>query len=65
MNHCIGCLPEKDREVLRARYFGDETLDALAEKLGRTANSLYKQLQRARGRLAECITRQLAQEGLG
>jgi RNA polymerase sigma-70 factor (ECF subfamily) len=63
VKHCVARLHAKDREVLDARYFGDVTLDVLAAKLGRTANALYKQLQRARVRLAECVTRQLAQGG--
>lgn len=62
VKHCLAKMHAKDREVLVARYFGDGTLDALAAKIGRTANSLYKQLQRARLRLLQCVTQQLGQE---
>ncbi|MCE9545915.1 MAG: sigma-70 family RNA polymerase sigma factor [Planctomycetia bacterium] len=63
VTHCLDRLGPDDRRLVHARYFVDASLDRLAGELGQTANSLYKQLQRARVKLMNCITRTLATEG--
>jgi RNA polymerase sigma-70 factor (ECF subfamily) len=52
---CIEKLSPRERELLRLRYWGLETIESLAEQLGRTAQALYKALQRIRQRLLECV----------
>ncbi len=61
--HCVGRLSDEERRLIHARYFGDGKLTDLAETLGRSVNSLYKQLHRVRAKLADCVTRYLAREG--
>lgn len=52
---CIEKLSPQDRELLRLRYWGRETIEDLSQQLGRTAQALYKALQRIRQRLLDCI----------
>jgi RNA polymerase sigma-70 factor (ECF subfamily) len=57
---CIEKLPPREQELLRLRYWGLETIESLAEQLGRSAQALYKALQRIRQRLLDCIALQAA-----
>jgi RNA polymerase sigma-70 factor (ECF subfamily) len=63
LEQCCGKLHPRDRELIEVYYAGDSTVGALAEALGRPANTLYKALQRIRRTLRECIERRLAAEG--
>jgi RNA polymerase sigma-70 factor (ECF subfamily) len=61
---CVEKLPREQRELLRTAYAPGVRMDALAERLGRTAMSLYKSLHRIRITLMECTQRELAKEEL-
>jgi RNA polymerase sigma-70 factor (ECF subfamily) len=52
-------LPEKQRELILARYQPGASVDTLAESSGLTANALSQSLFRIRRALAECLERQL------
>lgn len=63
LDHCLGKLPDRDRELVRLRYASDEDVAALADRTGQTPNALYKTLQRIRRVLLDCVARTLAAEG--
>jgi RNA polymerase sigma-70 factor (ECF subfamily) len=64
LEHCLGKLPGPQRELVRAAYAPGARIDALAERMGRSAMSLYKTLHRIRISLVECTERTLGREGL-
>lgn len=55
---CLGRLESKARELCDLRYREDLKPAAIAPRLGMTANSVAKALQRVRDRLRECIERE-------
>ncbi len=59
---CLAKLTERQSELLKCRYESDESLVEIAERIGRTVNSLYKSLQRIRQSLVGCVERRLATE---
>ncbi|QDU25304.1 RNA polymerase sigma factor [Anatilimnocola aggregata] len=54
---CIGKLQEEQRSLLRAAYAPGVKLDWLSKETGKTVQSLYKNLQRIRARLLDCVRR--------
>lgn len=61
---CVARLPGHERDLLRQRYENDTTMKTLAQQTGRTANSLYKLLQRIREKLLACVRAKLDAEGV-
>ena len=61
---CIQTLAHDERDLLKRCYEQGARVSELAEKLDRTANSLYKQLNRVRRRLLACITLRLEEGGV-
>jgi RNA polymerase sigma-70 factor (ECF subfamily) len=61
---CCERLPPADRDLVAIYYTRDSTVGAIAEELGRPANTIYKALQRIRHALRSCIERRLAAEAL-
>lgn len=55
MRGCIGQHPEKDRRLIQARYFEDETVTSMAERLHTTVSAISSQLYRIREQLRRCI----------
>jgi RNA polymerase sigma-70 factor (ECF subfamily) len=62
LKECLDHLPPEQRSIVRNYYFEDQTVDVLADRLGRTAESVYKALQRIRESLHQCIDRKLRTE---
>lgn len=62
LQDCLNRLPEEQRRLVRSYYFDDESIEALAGKLGRGADAIYKSLQRIRQALHQCIERKLQLE---
>jgi RNA polymerase sigma-70 factor (ECF subfamily) len=60
---CMNRLAKHDRELLTRCYAARANLTEIAQSTGRSANSLYKWLNRIRQLLLDCIVRNLAQEG--
>ena len=58
LRHCLGKLRAKDRELLLFRYSSRGTLEAFAQSVDRSVNSLKVTLHRLRNALAECMQRQ-------
>jgi RNA polymerase sigma-70 factor, ECF subfamily len=65
LRHCIGCLPDHCREIIRLRYFEGLRGIQVAETLGRKPEAIYKALQRIYDTLGDCIRRRLDQSGKG
>lgn len=56
---CIAKLPDESREIIRSRYFINETVISLAERLKSTENAISSKLFRIRKLLKNCIDAEL------
>lgn len=63
LQSCLAELREKDRELVRLRYFAENSTKQTAEQLGRSSDSVYKSLNRVHDSLLWCIRRSLQAEG--
>jgi RNA polymerase sigma-70 factor (ECF subfamily) len=63
LHKCVEALVPVERDLLAQAYSPGMTVQQIAERVGRSANSLYKQLNRIRRRLHGCITLRLKQGG--
>ncbi|MBI1371502.1 MAG: sigma-70 family RNA polymerase sigma factor [Phycisphaera sp.] len=61
MRDCLDKLPDTQRQLVRRRYATTETVAALAEQLGERPKRLYKQLERIRAALMDCVNQALAE----
>jgi len=59
---CLERLSPKDQEIIRHRYQGKCKAEDLAEQVGGSRRTLFRQLERIRRQLFECINRRLAAE---
>jgi RNA polymerase sigma-70 factor (ECF subfamily) len=57
---CLDRLPSHHRDLLRQRYTDGATVEALAARMGRTTEAVYRMLSRIRLALHECVTNSLA-----
>ena len=55
LSGCLDKMSPPNRELVMAPYDADGTVTEIAEKSGRTVNSLYKLLGRIRLKLRQCI----------
>jgi RNA polymerase sigma-70 factor (ECF subfamily) len=62
LQKCILKLRDRDQEILRLRYEVEATTQAVAQTVGRSADAIYKVLNRIHHQLLTCIRRSLAQE---
>lgn len=60
---CIENLRPRDKEMIRHRYDENMQVQELAERIGRSADAVYKSLNRIRTSLLACIERTLKREG--
>lgn len=60
---CLEKLPAKQRAIVEGYYGGDRTIKDYARDGGLAVEALYKQLQRIRAALRQCISETLAAEG--
>ena len=60
---CLEQLPETDRELLAGCYAEGTTINGWAERVGRSANAVYKHLNRLRAALLKCVQSRLSAEG--
>ena len=66
LDHCLAGLEEKDRRLIRARYLDDIVMEEAASQLGMSRRTLFRNLDRVRLVLMDCINRRLDVEpGLG
>ncbi len=59
---CLDQLPAERRELILAPYRGPGAVKEMAEQATRSANSLYKILQRLRAKLLSCVETTMKQE---
>jgi RNA polymerase sigma-70 factor, ECF subfamily len=64
LEHCIEKLSPTDQATLSDCYAENASIKTFAEETGRTANAIYKQLNRIRSMLSDCVRRTLSLEGL-
>lgn len=60
LKKCVAKLNDNYREILKLRYEEGLSIEAVAERVGRTVTATYKTLSRIRINLSECAERQLA-----
>lgn len=63
LDHCLRRLPPAQRQLLELRYASGQTIEGIAESIGRPAGSIRQTLYRIRTALLECINGRLALEG--
>ena len=59
LRHCLRECSDEHRKLLLAPYLSNGGVREMAERSGRTANSLYKLLGRLREKLSLCVERRL------
>jgi RNA polymerase sigma-70 factor (ECF subfamily) len=59
---CMRKLPPSDRELIEQRYLDSNTVVEIARQSGRSANTLYKALERIRHALLKCIEETLSKK---
>ncbi|MGI9427927.1 MAG: sigma-70 family RNA polymerase sigma factor [Bythopirellula sp.] len=64
LTDCIEHLSSKEKNLLQMHYGNELPVAEIARQVHRTANGVYKALERVRSRLLECIRRKLKMEGL-
>jgi RNA polymerase sigma-70 factor (ECF subfamily) len=62
LDRCLDDLPAADRELIRQRYQGKARAEELAQRSGASRRTLFRNLDRIRRRLFDCISRRLAAE---
>jgi RNA polymerase sigma-70 factor (ECF subfamily) len=60
LDHCLKQLPPSQRQLIDLRYAGDQSIERIAESIGRPAGSIRQTLYRIRMALLDCIEGQLA-----
>lgn len=60
LDHCMQSLPQSDRDLIRQRYVTKASIEDLVEQSGASRRTLFRNLDRVRRLLLECITRRLA-----
>ena len=60
---CLHKLDDQDRRLVELRYFSEETVESLAQRIEEPATKLYRSLARIRYLLAACVRKSLAAEG--
>ena len=62
LDMCVKKLPPEDNEIVSGCYAEGVTVRSYAKEKGGSANKFYKKLNRIRGKLQQCIERQLGLE---
>jgi RNA polymerase sigma-70 factor (ECF subfamily) len=64
LEDCLEELPPSDRELIRRRYQGKTRADELVRQVGASRRTLFRNLDRIRRLLFDCISRRVAAAGL-
>ena len=59
LQQCLNKLPEASRQLVLMAYDSGSTIDSLARRTGKKANTLYQQLWRLRRALERCVEQTL------
>jgi len=60
LEHCLDELPAADHELMRQRYQGNATTEELKQQIGTSRRTLFRELERIRRVLLDCISRRIA-----
>jgi RNA polymerase sigma-70 factor (ECF subfamily) len=60
LEKCLKKLSESDRSLIAERYYNDLAPKQVAERLGKSINSIYRSLTRVHEMLRTCVNRTLA-----
>ncbi len=60
LSSCLGQLPQADVEIMRGRYLKKIAADDLAKMIGVSRRTLYRELQRIRRTVSQCIETKLS-----
>ena len=59
LNQCLEKLPDRQRDLVRQYYHSDQTVQSFSRARGRSAEAVYKMIQRVRMTLFECVNQTL------
>ncbi|QDS89929.1 ECF RNA polymerase sigma-E factor [Rosistilla ulvae] len=62
LSDCIKHLSAEDRRLVELRYFSDETVDNLSQRIDEPVARLYRSLSRIRKALANCVLKKMGTE---
>lgn len=62
LRKCVRKLSKRDYELIQMRYENELSIKIIAERLGRSVQSIYKRMARINDSLIRCIRRMLAME---
>ena len=62
LRKCVRKLSKRDYDLVQMRYENELAIKAIAERLGRSVQSIYKRMARINDSLIRCIRRMLAME---
>ena len=63
LSGCVEKLPAAQRDLLRLRYSEGLAIEAIAKKVDRSVEAVYRALSRIRQAVHQCVTQTLAREG--
>ena len=63
LESCLAKLRDNDRELIRLKYFAENSTRETARQVDRSVESVYKSLSRIRDQLLFCIRRSIGPEG--
>ena len=64
LDDCLEKLPENDRQLMKQRYRSQVKIEELVEQLGASRRTLFRNLERVRRLLFDCISSRMAKEGV-
>lgn len=60
LHHCMTSLSDRQQQILRRCYMGNESITDVAKGWGRQRTALYKQLARLKKKLLDCIRQRVS-----
>jgi RNA polymerase sigma-70 factor, ECF subfamily len=64
LRQCVRRLNQRDYDLIRLRYEDEVAIKAIAERAGRSVQSVYKRVARIHDALLQCIRSSISREGL-
>lgn len=64
LEHCLQKLPGADRQLVTFRYDQSRPIEEIMERLAMSRRTLFRNLERVRRQLFDCVTRHVQTEGL-
>ena len=64
LRRCVQRLNSRDHELIRLRYESEIAISAIAERAGRSVQSVYKRMARIHDALLQCVRNTISREGV-